>query len=390
MGRLSILFILATTLFTISCSKKIVDSTDQSIQVLDSIAIDVPVVSLKSVEIDNHFYIYIAGEGNDLISYEVKNDKLYHLETYAINSVFGGVRAINKIILNNKPYLIVGNKADNALELFAVLPNGKISFVSRFNNDDSVFLKEIITTEIIKIDGDYFVYVGGLDTGISGFKITENGFEFINSIADTELTHLDGIIGMRSLNIQEVNYLYVGGFFDDGISTFKIKSNGELVNISNIHNSKDLFLNGAFAVDAIPFKNRSYVLVGHRHKAHYDSYREGNTEHYNGDGINVFDVNTDGNLKLYKTISSSDAIKLKGNTRIEHFFVEDKALIAVASREDTGVQFLTIDPNGQIDIGSYIDLGFEVYNGMDILNYNGNRYISVAGYDKLQLKLLKF
>ncbi len=384
---LSIILLNLFFIFFTSCKSEkhsLNDLSNLSVKIIDSINTISPIVTCQVVNNKGKYFAYVAGEGNELESFAVdENGKFKPMKNYTLTSQFGGLRGIMETSISGSKILLIGNKAHNSVEQYAVNDSGHLQLLSDFTDTDSTFIKGNITTEIIETGEKKYVFVGGLDTGLSCFEITaDNQFRHIQSIEDDSTTFLNGIIGMTHMNIDGRVFLFAGSFMDDGVSSFEIFEDGHFKNLQNIRDDENLFLTGAFPLNSIQLGNRNFLLVGHRHKYHYPVYKDEDIV-YHGDGINLFEIDGQGKMNLKTTVKDSEELNLKGSTRIELLKInEETALVFVATRDDNGVQVLSLNAEGEIIPIYQFDCNFSIYNGMTIEKINDKWYLFVGGYDK--------
>ena len=150
---------------------------------------------------------------------------------YAIRSYY----ALTKLGDHKPNFLILGNKADNSIEIHQIEKNGNLKLLNSIFDTDSTFIDETVTIHPITINNRTFIYAGGLDKGISCFELNANdSLHHVQSIPDNDSLFLHGIIGMSSLSIGKKTFLFTGSFFDGGLSSFQVLDNGHLKNTSNI------------------------------------------------------------------------------------------------------------------------------------------------------------
>jgi len=352
---------------------------------LDAIKTLSPTVTAQVVHVGDKYFFYTAGEGSILESGEVNlKGNLNVGSTYKIANKFGGLRGLISTQINNTDFLIIGNKAENAIEVHQINEKGRLQQISFFVDTDTTYLKTNITTQLVKIGEQQFVFVGGLDTGLSCLQLTGNGkLNHIQSMADDSTMFLNGIIGMSTLEIDGNTYLFTGGFIDGGISSFRVNKDGSFKNVDNIKDDEQLFLNGTFALNAVQLKRKNFLLVGHRHKVHYPFYEKEKGLIYHGDGINVFKVDGQGKLTLSSLLKDNDQLKLKGSTRIEHIKInEDQAIVFIATRDDEGIQIAALNAKGILKPLKEYDIACTVYNGMTIEKINDQWFLFIGAYNK--------
>ena len=383
MNKLIVWCSLATVFFT-SCSNQS-NKVKVDLILIDSIKTLSPTVTAQVVQVQGKYLLYTAGEGNELESHQVQqNGHLITGSSTKINDKIGGVRGLISSQIDNKDILIVGNKGESSIEVDQINENGELHQLSSVSDTDSTFLKQNITTALVNMDGNQFVFVGGMDPGLSCFQLSSDGtLTPIQSMADDSTMFLNGIIGMTSLVIDGKTYLFTGGFVDGGVSSFRVSNDGGFTNVDNIKDNEKLFLTGAYPLNSVQLGNRNYLIVGHRHKIHYPAYKNEKKLIYHGDGINVFEVNPQGKLTLSCLLKDNDQLNLKGSTRIEIIKISDEqAIVIIGSRDDKGIQIASLNSNGILSPIKEYDINYSIYNGMTIEQIGNQWYLFVGGYDK--------
>lgn len=358
------------------------------ITLIDSTNHSSKLVSVQIFNTQNKYFGYVAGETKSLEIYTInEKGELDFLEQNQITNKSGGIRALTNIKINDSNLLALGNKADNSLEIYSIKDNGKLEQINTLYDSDSTFIDETVTIHNVSVNNKTFIYAGGLDKGLSCFELTEDGtLSHIQSIEDNDSLFLHGIIGMSSLVIDNNTFLITGAFFDGGISCFQIMENGELKNVSNVKDNKSMFLNGTFPVNTVQLGNENFLLVGHRHKLHYSV--DNAEEDYHGDGINVFKVDAQGQIKLHSLLKDNEELLLKGATRIEIIKSdENNALIFIGTRDDKGIQVCVLQQDGILNPIKSIDLNYAIYNGMSVKNIENNWYLLAGSYDQNILEI---
>ncbi len=388
---LTLLIVVFICFFGCSSQRKAIKQGNKvRLTLVDSVANSSRVVSVSALAIQNKNFVYTVGENKTMEIYAVNGKgKLTFLNQKQITNRNGGLRALTHIKVDNKNFLVLGNKADNALEAYDIDNDGGVKKTGSVFDTDTTFIDEVVTIHKVKIKDKVFLYAGGLDKGMSVFKFTDKGkLQHIQSIKDNDRLSLHGIIGMSSFSDQQKPILVTGAFFDGSISTFHIAKEGYLKTISTVEDNDSLFLNGAFPVTSITLGDSNFLLVGHRHNIHYNSEKD--KALYHGDGINVFKVNTKGIPKIHSLLKDNEDYSLKGSTRIETIKLNnEKALVFIGTRDDKGIQVCSLGRDGVLRPVSKIDLGFSVYNGMSVQKINDVWYLYVGAYDRNMLKVYR-
>src|SRR6478609_10517853 len=101
---------------------------------------------------------------------------------------------------------------------------------------------------IVSADVGGFTYVfvaGGVDDGISVFRLNANGtLTSIFDVTDDATLKLDGARGLSTAMVEGNTYLFVAGQVDDGVSVFRVGTNGSLTNVANVTDDASTLLDG--------------------------------------------------------------------------------------------------------------------------------------------------
>ncbi|TXG37528.1 Dabb family protein [Seonamhaeicola maritimus] len=328
-------------------------------------------VTVTSYEKDGSHYVYVGGFGDvDVYSMD-KEGILTPISSHELHMKKGPARGMVADNINGTDFLFVANKFGNVIETFKILDNGSIERVALVEDSDETHLGVAITLQVVHMKKSSYLFVGGLEEtpGLSSFKIEDDGkLTHVQSMADNETIHTDGIIGMYTHKIKGRTYLYTGGFQDNGVSSFRVYENGKFKNINNISdNTEDRYLTGAYPVTGVQLGDNYYIIVGHRHHKYYK--RGGFIKRpdfvYHGDGVSIFKINKKGALVPHSVLKDDETTKLQGQTRIEVVSVENnEAVIAVGTRDDEAIQLCKLSEDGILTPMNYLETGYSIYYGL--------------------------
>lgn len=346
----------------------------------------------------NQSYLYTAGDGNGIDLFEVQADGKMQFRTNYV--VSGGKKAIRGLItdqIKGQDYLFAGLKGGNAVEVFAINPDGTLKSVFVMPDTDTTYLGKVITLQVVHMDAADYLFVGGLEKtpGLSSFRITATGqLEHIQSMADTEEVFTDGIIGMSTHQIEGKTFLFTGGFQDNGLSSFRVYADGQFEHVSNIGDDRNLFLNGAYPVISSTRSGWHYVLVGHRHHIYYRPtpwVKDRQTYYYHGDAVSVFRVDEDGQLIPRATFQGTSETLIHGQTRLHKLpFDSTYELVAVATRDDQSIQLTLLTETGRLIDAGNIKTGFPIYYGLSGQRIDDQLFLfagSVGGKEVVSYRL---
>ncbi len=378
------------TIFLLSCESQstTIPARDISLIRLDTTDLSGRLVSVLLDEYEGQLYAYAAGEQQTLQVYEVSaSDHLSLIQEIKHTDRRGGARALTSVSADDSEYIIMGNKANDAIEVYRQQANGTLLLINSTYDTDSSYIGEVVTIDHLTIDGHSYIYAGGLDRGMSVYELLPKGkLQHVQSIAHDSLHYVHGMIGMTTLERSGRLYAFTGSFFDGGVTSYRVAQDGRLEYISHISDDDELYLNGTFSLTATTIDSSSYLIVGHRHNVHYGT--DGAEKDYHGDGINVFKIHSDGRINPHSTVTDDEQLRFKGITRIELLSLSDtEQYVFIATRDDQGIQICRLDPAGILRPISSIDLGYAVYNGMTIKKHKNRYYLLVGAYDQKRLEI---
>ncbi|MEM9261318.1 MAG: stress protein, partial [Bacteroidota bacterium] len=343
----------------------------------DLIPVDQAAASFNTVTSTVHkvgeaYYLYSAGDSDKIDVYQISEDG--NIEPVSVQDTYQsrkGIRGLVADTIAGKNFLFAGLKGANAVEVFEINPDGTLSSVFVTPDTDSTYLVRVITLQVIHLASGDYLYAGGLEkpAGLSAYKIAPSGkLTHLQSMADTEEIHTDGIIGMSIHEIEGTTYLYTGGFQDNGLSSFRIYEDGTFENLNNIADDHTLFLNGAYPVISATKKGWRFVVVGHRHHTYYRPtpwVKDRKTYYHHGDAVSVFLVNEKGEVNPRSAFRDNTETLIQGQTRLQKLPLDDDYdLIAVATRDDQSLQLFALNETGRLIEAGNVKTGFPIYYGL--------------------------
>lgn len=170
--------------------------------------------------------------------------------------------------------------AEDAVNVYELSPSGELSLVFTLQDTGNTALNGAVGVEVVAVGDQLILYVAGYaDDGVSAFRVQSDGsLTHISTITDTSEMALGGAVGLRAAILDGDHYLFVSGIDEDGVSAFAIGSNGSLSHEATIFDSAELALDGAYGLEvfASPDGSTSYLAV-----AGFDE-----------DGISLFNLNS--------------------------------------------------------------------------------------------------
>lgn len=254
---------------------------------------------------------------------------------------------------------------------------GKIAPRSTVTDSGDLEIEGARDVHALKVGDHTYVYVAGLfGDGITSFELGSNG-SLTNSrnVADTATLELDGAVSFASVEAGSSTYLYVNGFDDDGISAFRVNSDGSLTNIGNLDDTvAHLELNGTRG-------RMATTTVGDTSFAVATGYLD--------DGFSVFRVGSGGELVNTANIDdkSNSAYQLKNARDAAAAVVDGHSFVFVAGYTDSGISSFELDANGKASFRDSVTdasnsaLQLQGTYGLATAEVSGTTYLIASGED---------
>ena len=332
------------------------------------------VYSVTTAEVGGMTYLFVAGyldNGVNVFSVanngslnnvtNVKNDSSLELE---------GAISVTIAEVGGMTYLFVAGDFDDGVSVFSVANNGSLTNVDNVSDDSSLELDGVYSVTTAEVGGMTYLFVAGRDdSGVSVFSVANNGsLTNVDNVSDDSSLELDGA---RSVTIAEVGgmtYLFVAGYWDDGVSVFSVANNGSLTNVDNVTDASSLELDGASSVTTAEVGGMTYLFV-----AGFDD-----------DGVSVFSVANNGSLTNVHNVTDASSLELDGATSVTTVEVGGMTYLFVAGYYDDGVSVFSVANNGSLNnVDNVSDDSSLLLNGSISVTTGGREmtYLFVSGFD---------
>src|SRR6185295_14921026 len=149
-----------------------------------------------------------------------------------------------------------------------------------------------------QVGGFTYVFVAGsVDDGISVFRLSANGtLTPVFDVTDEATLELDGARGLSTAMVGGATYLFAAGFNDNGVSAFRVNTNGSLTPVADVTDDATLNLGGVFDTATIRIGASSYLFAA------------GAVD----DGLSVFSIADSGALTSIGNVSDAGLAELDG------------------------------------------------------------------------------
>ncbi len=247
---------------------------------------DTPTLAINAPEgiatalIGGTTYLFVTGTVDDGVSvFSVDGaGQLFNVENITDDAVLelDGARSVATALVGGTTYLFVAGFLDNGVSVFSVDGAGQLTNVDNVTDDAAMKLNgaQFVTTAII--GGTTYLFVAGqTDDGISVFSVASDGtLSNVENVTDDADLELNGTTSVTSTVIGGTTYLFVTGWFDDGVSIFSVAGDGTLSNVENVTDDAILELDGAQSVTTAIIDGTNYLFVAG----------------FGDDGVSVFSV----------------------------------------------------------------------------------------------------
>ena len=268
-----------------------------------------------------------------------------------------GAFSVTTASVGGTTYLFAAGFSDNGVSVFRVGSGGTLSNVHNVSDGGALNLRGAISVTTASVEGETYLFVAGFsDHGISVFRVESDG-DLVNveNVSDSVTRELLEAVSVTTASVGGTTYLFAVGFSDDGVSVFRVESNGKLVNVENVSDSVARELDGASSVTTASVGGATYLFVG----AFYDS------------GVSVFRVESDGKLINVENVSDLVVRELDGAYSVTTASVGAETYLFVAGFNDDSVSVFRVQSDGTlVNVHNVLD--------EDALELDGARYVTTA------------
>ena len=291
--------------------------------------------SVTTAQVGSATYLFVAGQGDNGVSvFEVSGDgSLTNVDNITDNTgdlQLNEAFSVTTAQIGSATYLFVAGFQDNGVSVFEVSGDGRLRNVANIEDDANLQLSGSGSVTTAQIGSATYLFVAGyFDNGVSVFEVAGDGsLTNVDNITDnTGDLQLSGAQFVTTAQVGSATYLFVTGESDNGVSVFEVAANGSLINVYNIEDNDELNLAGAYSITTAQIGSATYLFV-----AGFDD-----------DGISVFGVSGDGSLTNVANIADNDELNLAGTESIATAQIGSATYLFVVGFDDDGLSVFRID-----------------------------------------------
>ena len=289
--------------------------------------------SVSTAVVSSTTYLFVAGGYDSGVSvFSVASDgaltSVFNIEdneTLELN----GATSVSTAVVSSTTYLFVAGGIDDGVSVFSVASNGSLTSVFNIGDDGTLELAGAIFVSTAVVSGTTYLFVAGSGDsgGVSVFSVASNGsLTSVFNIGDDGTLELAGAQSVSTAVVSGTTYCFVAGPNDNGVSVFRVASDGALTSVFNIGDDGTLNLNGASSVSTAVVSGTTYLSVAGR----------------DDDGVSVFRVASDGALTSVFNISDDGTLELAGAQSVSTAVVSGMTYLFVAGFGDSGVSVFRV------------------------------------------------
>jgi 6-phosphogluconolactonase (cycloisomerase 2 family) len=283
-----------------------------------------------------------------------------------------GARAVTTAVIGGITYLFVGSETDDGVSVFVVAADGTLANVDNVTDAGLLELDAVRDLATAVVGGTTYLFATGfLDDGVSVFSVAANGtLTNVDNVDDGEdaALELDGATSVTTAVIGGTTYLFVTGFFDDGVSVFSVAANGTLTHVDSVDDGDDAALQinePRYATTAVVGGN-TYLFV------------PGDIDN----GLSVFSVAANGALTNVDNVSDDATLELLGAHSTTTAVVGGTTYLFVTGSVDDGVSVFSVAADGTLtNVDNVTDdatLGLDGANAMTTAVIGGTTYLFIT------------
>ncbi len=335
------------------------------------------VYGIVAAKVDGINYVLAAGHFDSGISlFHLKNDgTLANLDNVSDDDdlKIRTPRDVTAVEVGGNTYFFVGGYGDRGISVFSIGESGNLINVNNLSDDGTlrIFSPEGLTTAKIGQD-TYFFAAGGADSGVSVFRVNSDG-SLVNTTnvsdagnvsANLELYYASGV---ATAEVGGETYLFVAARWDDGVSVFRVESDGGLVNTDNVADDDTLYLDGSEKLTTAEVGGITYLYV----------------TGYQDSGLSIFRVENGGTLVNVHNLKDDETLSLQRPSHIITENIEGVTYIFVSALSD-GVGVFRVESDGSLVNVANLDddsnLNLDSPRGMATIKEGEETYFIAAGY----------
>ncbi|EJL33128.1 hypothetical protein PMI01_02288, partial [Caulobacter sp. AP07] len=281
-----------------------------------------------------------------------------------------GASAVTSAEVGGTTYVFVAGGVDNGISVFSLALNGALTNVANFTDSGSLNLVGVSGLTTVVANGNtYLVAAGAGDNGLSVFRVgTNGGLTNVDNVADDASTTLNGVSRVASVVVGGNAYVFAAGTGEDGISVFRMAGSGDLTWQSNVTDNGTVELDGVTGLTTAVIGGNTYLFAA------------GGVD----DGVSVFSVSAAGVLTHTSSVTDGGSLELDGASDVATASVGGFTYLFVGGAADNGVSVFSVSSSGILTNVDNVDdasasLRLTGAQGLSVSVLGATTYLTVGG-----------
>ena len=289
------------------------------------------------------------------------------------------ISSMTSLTIGDNGYLYVASFKESSISVYKFSDTQSPTFVEKVNDTIQNALGGVSALLAQKVGQNYFLFAGSkTDNGVSVFKIASDGkLTHRMTIFDDNSNYISDVSDFAFVTLGSSNYLFVSSYFESGFTMFKVLSTGDISAMQSFSDNDnfDYTLNWITSLDVVKSNNKSYLVVS------------GEMD----EGLSAFLISSGGTLYYKSNVMFEAGLSQVSDTSI--VTNSDGSFIITAGKGDSSVGVFAIDNLEKFNtIGSMNDsfeYKFSGANSLAQIEVDQKNYFVVTGYYDNGFSVLK-
>ena len=298
---------------------------------------------IATAEVGGNGFLVAAGfSDNGLSTFQIEDDgSLVRRANATYFSLFGGraeligATGVTTVEVGGSVYVYASGFLDDGITGYRLGDDGSLSHIINVTDGGNFHLKQAKGIATGKVGEKAYLFVTGYaDDGVNVLGIRDNGWlDNIHNVKDDAELELDGASAVASAEVAGKTFLFVAGYFDDGVSVFEVESGGRLANVDNVSDEGSLEINGAEGLAVAQVDGATFLFVTGRDDSGLSAF----LVEESGELVNVANV-------AYSLSSLGSGWELLGASGVTAAQVDGQTYVLVSGVLDNGISLFLAEP----------------------------------------------
>ncbi|WP_179381114.1 VWA domain-containing protein [Jannaschia marina] len=288
------------------------------------------------------------------------------------SSTYNGANGIEILTIGDRTFVYTAAFNSSTISIDELSADGTLTPVDTIVRVSGDGLSGVSGFTSVEIDGRTFLYASAeFSDAVTAYEVAEDGtLTTIETVFDDATLELDSVFGELTVaTVGSRSFLIAHGNRDDGLSVFRIGSDGTLTNTDNLDDTEQLGFgfDGIAATTFIEYEGRSLVFA----------------TGFNDDAVTVLELGSDGTLSLLSSIGDDATLEINGAEGVAAIEIDGTLYLYVGGGSDAGLSVFEVAANGTLtNAFNYTDtqdIALSGVNDLEIFSFGGTDYLAATG-----------